>query len=138
MPGRGFVDRALWDNRLRDPARLRNEFLSLKGREWLMRWLPTRAYENGIYLVFSNAIGVDADTIKPGLSMILDPHGDPIAECHELGDEVVVGLVTPEKLDNNSGYRYLRARRPELYAPLTKPSDKPPVTDPGWGLSYIR
>ena len=35
--------RQLWDNRDRDPARLRQEFQGPKGRGWLMRWLPARA-----------------------------------------------------------------------------------------------
>ena len=30
-----------------------------------MRWLPTRAYENGVYAIYSNPIGVDGGTIKP-------------------------------------------------------------------------
>src|SRR5690606_35726694 len=34
MPGRGAVDRALWDNRERDPVRLRQEFQGPKGRGW--------------------------------------------------------------------------------------------------------
>ncbi len=51
-----------------------------KGRGWLMRWLPARAWENGVYAVFSNAVGVDDDTIKPGLAMILDPFGEVVAE----------------------------------------------------------
>jgi len=38
-----------------------------------MHWLPTRAYENGVYYVFSNAVGVDHDTIKTGNAMIIDP-----------------------------------------------------------------
>ncbi|MCA9165668.1 MAG: nitrilase family protein, partial [Planctomycetales bacterium] len=118
MPGRGSVDRALWENRRRDPVRLRREFRGPKGREWLLRWLPTRAYENGVYAVFTNPIGVDYDTIKPGLSMIVDPFGEIQAECHALGDDVVVDLLTPEKLELSSGRRYLRARRPELYAKL--------------------
>ncbi len=80
MPGRGTVDPALWENRERDPARLRMEFEGPKGRGWLMRWLPARAWENGIYAVFSNPIGVD--TIKPGLAMILDPSGEVLAESH--------------------------------------------------------
>ena len=42
MPGRGVVDRELWENRERDPVRLRQEFQGPKGRSWLMRWLPTR------------------------------------------------------------------------------------------------
>src|SRR4051794_15717009 len=115
MPGRGTVDPTLWENRGRDPARLRQEFQGPKGREGLMRWLPARAWENGVFAVFSNNIGVDHDTIKPGLSMILDPHGDVLAECHALDDDVVVALLTDEALQGASGRRYLRARRPELY-----------------------
>ena len=63
MPGRGLIDRRLWDNRQRDPVPLRMEFDGPKGRGWLMRWLPARAYDNGVYYVFTNAVGVDHDTI---------------------------------------------------------------------------
>ena len=49
MPGGGLVDKQLWGNRDRDPVSLRQEFMGPKGRGWLMRWLPARAYENGIY-----------------------------------------------------------------------------------------
>jgi (R)-amidase len=138
MPGRGTVDRGLWENRHRDPARLRLEFQGPKGRGWLMRWLPARAWENGIYAVFSNAIGVDDDTIKPGLAMILDPHGEVLAECHALDDDVVVGILTADTLDQSSGRRYLRARRPDLYAKLVEPPPpgQEPVTKPGWSLAH--
>ncbi len=137
MPGRGTVDKALWENRKRDPARLRLEFEGPKGRGWLMRWLPARAWENGVYAVFSNAIGVDDDTIKPGLAMIIDPFGEVVAESRSLGDDVVVALLTPEKLEQSSGRRYLRARRPELYGKLVEPPPpgQEPVTEPGWRLA---
>lgn len=134
MPGRGTVDAGLWANRHRDPARVRLEFVGPKGRGWLMRWLPARAWENGVFVVFSNAIGVDGDTIKPGLAMILDPHGEVLAESHALEDDVAVGLLTPELLENASGRRYVRARRPDLYGRLVEPppADQPPETRPGW------
>jgi len=134
MPGRGVVDRVLWDNRDRDPVRLRQEFDGPKGRGWLMRWLPCRAFENGVYAVFSNPIGVDHDTIKPGLAMILDPFGEVLVESRALADDVVVGLLTPEKIELSSGRRYLRARRPELYGKLVEPQAS--VTAPGWRLTH--
>jgi (R)-amidase len=136
MPGRGTVDRSLWDNRLSDPVSLRQEFDGPKGRCWLLRWLPARAWENGVYGVFSNPIGLDDDTIKPGLSMIFDPYGEVLAECRELGDDVVVALLTDEKIQRSSGRRYLRARRPELYGKLVEPPPpgQEPVTTPGWRL----
>ena len=134
MPGRGLVDRKLWDERDRDPVSLRQEFMGPKGRGWLMRWLPARAYENGVYAIFSNPVGVDDDQIRNGNSMILDPYGEIVVECNTLGDDVVVGLCTPEKLANSPGRRYLGARRPELYSKLTEKSPDAPVIDSGWGI----
>lgn len=114
-PGAGFVDPKLWANRELDPTSLRAEFSGLKGRAWLMKWLPARAYDNGVYAVFSNPIGMDDDQLKNGCSMILDPFGDVIAECTRLGDEVVTAVCSPEKLVQAGGHRYREARRPELY-----------------------
>ena len=114
-PGAGFVDSELWKDKIKNAVTLRNEFDSLKGREWLMKWLPARAYDNGVYLVFSNPIGMDDDQLKNGCSMIIDPFGDVIAECRSLEDEFVVAELTPEKLKQAGGYRYTQARRPELY-----------------------
>ena len=117
-PGAGFVDPQLWAAREEDPTSLRIEFDGLKGREWLMKWLPARAYDNGIYAIFSNAIGMDDDQLKNGCSMIVDPFGDIVAECRQLGDDLVVATLTPEKLRLAGGYRYRKARRPELYGEI--------------------
>jgi predicted amidohydrolase len=114
-PGAGFVDPELWKNRDKNPESLRSEFDGPKGREWLMKWLPSRAYDNGIYVVFSNPIGMDDDQLKNGCSMILDPFGDIIAECRNLGDDFVSAVLIPEKLKLSGGYRYTQARRPDLY-----------------------
>lgn len=114
-PGAGFVDAELWKNKNNDSAALRKEFDGPKGKEWLMKWLPARAYDNGVYVVFSNPIGMDDDQLKNGCSMIIDPFGDVIAECRTLNDEFVIGELTPEKLSNAGGFRYTQARRPELY-----------------------
>ena len=97
-----------------------------------MRWLPARAWENGVYAVFTNPVGVDDDTIKNGNSMILDPFGEVLVESNALGDDVVVGLCTADKLALSSGRRYIRARRPDLYGALTAPPAQPPETQPGW------
>lgn len=114
-PGAGFVDPLLWENRVSDPTSLRIEFDGMKGRDWLMKWLPSRAYDNAVYVIFSNPIGMDADQLKNGCSMIIDPFGDVIAECRTLGDDVILAQITPEKLTDAGGYRYLKARRPDLY-----------------------
>ncbi|HWV28949.1 MAG TPA: nitrilase family protein [Dyadobacter sp.] len=114
-PGAGFVDPVLWHNREADPTSLRQEFDGLKGRAWLMKWLPARAYDNAVYAIFSNPIGMDDDQLKNGCSMILDPFGDIIAECRKFDNDFIVATLTPEKLQQAGGHRYIQARRPELY-----------------------
>lgn len=114
-PGAGFVDPKLWENRVTDPTSLRLEFDGMKGRDWLMKWLPSRAYDNAAYVVFSNPIGMDDDQLKNGCSMIIDPFGDIIAECRSFDDQFETAVITPEKLTQAGGYRYIQARRPDLY-----------------------
>lgn len=114
-PGAGFVAPELWGNREEDPTSLRAEFDGLKGRAWLMKWLPARAYDNAVYAVFSNPIGMDDDQLKNGCSMTIDPYGDIIAECRKLDDDIAIAVISPEKLEKAGGSRYINARRPELY-----------------------
>jgi predicted amidohydrolase len=106
----------LWKDK--NEEMLRKEFNGPKGREWLMKWLPARAYDNAIYAVFSNPIGMDDDQLKNGCSMILDPFGDVIAECTKLGDDIAIADLTRDKLTKAGGYRYLQARRPDLYGDI--------------------
>lgn len=122
MPGRGTVDPEVWHNRDRDPVTCRLEFDGPKGRGWIMRWLPARAYENGVFAIYTNPIGVESGTIKPGGSMILDPFGEILNECRRLGNEVVVAALDPAKLEVAPGQRYIRARRPELYGIMVEPN----------------
>ncbi|NLR58623.1 nitrilase [Chitinophaga polysaccharea] len=114
-PGAGFVDPVLWERRKTDPTSLRLEFDGMKGRDWLMKWLPARAYDNGVYVVFSNPIGMDDDQLKNGCAMIIDPFGDVIAECRTLGNDIITATINPEKLAQAGGSRYIKARRPDLY-----------------------
>ncbi len=112
------VDRALWERRQEDPAALQAELCGPKGRGWLMRWLPSRAHDNGMFLLFSNGIGPDDDEVRTGNAMILDPYGEIVAESREPGDAMVVADLDASLLPSSSGRRWLRARRPELYEPL--------------------
>jgi predicted amidohydrolase len=114
-PGAGFVDASLWLDKELNRQTIRNEFDGLKGREWLMKWLPARAYDNAIYAVFSNPIGMDDDQLKNGCSMVIDPYGDVIAECRSLENELMIAELSADKLSQAGGYRYIKARRPELY-----------------------
>jgi predicted amidohydrolase len=97
----------------------------MKGRAWLMKWLPARAYDNAIYAVFSNPIGMDDDQLKNGCSMIIDPFGDIIAECRKLDNDVAAALITADKIKNAGGSRYKQARRPDLYKDIIGQSHTP-------------
>jgi predicted amidohydrolase len=131
MPGRGFVDDALWQKRELDPVPLRMEFDGPKGMQWLMRWLPARAYDNGVYYVFTNPIGYDGDQLKNGNSLILDPYGDVMVEIKSFNDEIAIATVTEDKLKLSGGYRYKNARKPELYRDILS-ADHQSQTKPVW------
>lgn len=118
----GLIDRRLWDNRLADPEAIEREFRSDKGRGWLMRWLPSRAHDNGLFLIFSNGVGVDDDEIRTGNSMILDPYGRILTETWTAADAMVVADLDASLLADATGRKWIRARRPDLYKPLTVPT----------------
>ena len=118
----GVIDRRLWDERHTHPAAIERELRGDKGRGWLMRWLPSRAHDNGLFLIFSNGVGVDDDEIRTGNAMILDPYGRILAETWKAGDDMVIADLDASLLADSSGRKWIRARRPQLYAPLTVPT----------------
>jgi len=118
----GRIDRALWDARYERPQAIHDELVGSKGRGWLMRWLPSRAHDNGVFLIFSNGVGVDDDEVRTGNAMILDPYGRILAETSRAGDDMIVADLDASLLDGCLGRRWIQARRPELYAPLARPT----------------
>jgi predicted amidohydrolase len=118
--GMGTIPVSLWQNRDKDPEALRREFLGPKGREWLLKWLPSRAYDTGTYVVFSNGVGIDGNEVRTGGAMIINPHGIILAETWALGDDMVVADLDPRELELNLGSSHTTARRPELYLPLVE------------------
>jgi predicted amidohydrolase len=118
----GLIDRKLWENRHADPETIEREFRGEKGRGWLMRWLPSRAHDNGMFLIFSNGVGVDDDEIRTGNAMILDPYGRILAETGKAADGMIIADLDGSLLTEATGRLWIRARRPELYKPLTVPT----------------
>jgi len=114
----GLIDMALWKARDRDPERIEAEFRGDKGRGWLMRWLPARAHDNGMFLIFSNGVGEDSGEVRTGNAMLIDCYGRIINETWRARDEMVVGELDLTLLDRSTGRRWMRGRRPELYGPL--------------------
>ena len=122
------VDPQIWARRNEDPAACEAELCGPKGRGWLMRWLPSRAHDNGMFLIFSNGIGPDDDEIRTGNAMILDPYGRIIVESRAARDDMVVADLDASLIETSSGRRWLRARRPELYAGLIQPTGNEKTT----------
>lgn len=108
-----------WENRAADPDTVRAAFAGDTGRAWLLRCLPARAHDNGMFIVFSNGVGLDDDEVRTGNAMIVDPSGRIVAESRSLDDDMVTADLDPTLAADSVGRWWMRSRRPELYGPLT-------------------
>ena len=120
----GLIDPKLWENRMADPKAIEAELRGPKGRGWLMRWLPARAHDNGMFLIFSNGVGIDDNEVRTGNAMILGPYGETLVETWKAADDVVVADLDASLLDMCTGRRWIKSRRPDLYGSLTVPTGK--------------
>jgi len=125
----GLIDVELWREREQHAERIEAEFRGDKGRGWLMRWLPARAHDNGMFLIFSNGVGEDSGEVRTGNAMLIDCYGRIINETWRARDELVIGELDLSLLDRSTGRRWLRGRRPELYGPLLQRTgdELPPI-----------
>jgi len=120
----GLIDPELWHNRADDPAAIEADFLGPKGREWLMRWLPSRAHDNGLFLIFSNGVGLDDDEVRTGNAMVIDCYGRIIDETWKAEDDMVVAELDMSMQENCTGRRWIKGRKPQLYDRLAVVSGK--------------
>lgn len=123
LAGMGRIPTALWDNREADPVAIREAILGLKGRDWLLKWLPSRAYDNNLFYVFTNGVGRDGDEIRTGNAMILDPHGRIMVESQRPGDDMVIAVLNKSMREKTLGRSHMLTRRPELYGPIVEKRD---------------
>jgi len=110
------IEVQLWEERETREEELLAEFQGPKGRGWLMRWLPSRAHDNGMFLLFSNGVGRDDDEVRTGNAMILDPYGEVLAESKAIGNDMVIAELDLSLIPTSNGKRWMKARRPELYS----------------------
>ena len=111
---------SVWENRAADPDAVREAFRGTTGREWLLRCLPARAHDNGMFIIFSNGVGRDDDEVRTGNAMIVDPYGRIIAETMAIDDDMVAADLDLHQVSSSVGQWWTRFRRPELYRPLVR------------------
>jgi len=120
----GLIDMELWKNRHENPEAIEAEFKGPKGRGWITTWLPARAHDNGMFLIFSNGVGADDNEVRTGNSMILDCYGRIMAETWKADDDMVIADLEASLRDKCTGCRWIKSRRPELYKPLAIPTGR--------------
>ncbi len=87
-----------------------------------MRWLPARAHDNGLFVLFANGVGVDDDEIRTGNAMILDPYGRTVVETNQAADALISADLDLSLIPQSTGRRWIKSRRPALYGPLCVPT----------------
>lgn len=109
---------SLWENRHDHPEALEAAFQGESGRSWIMRWLPSRAHDNGFFILFSNGVGLDNGEIRTGNAMVIDPDGRIVSETGSYQDTIVFADLDLDLLTLSTGRRWIHGRRPELYGIL--------------------
>ena len=89
--------------------------------------LLTRAFENGVYVAAVNKVGVEGDLTFGGGSLIADPAGKLIDKAGDTADETITAEIDRSAVyEGRKNHLMLRDRRPDLYTPLTTPTEDLP------------
>jgi predicted amidohydrolase len=83
--------------------------------------MPTRAWENQVFIAYANRCGVENGMTYTGLSCILAPDGSELARAGH-GEDFLTAEIDPEAYaESRRNNPYLTDRRPALYG---VPTDK--------------
>ncbi len=127
VAGMGRIDTKLWGNKNNFREELRKEFSGPKGREWILKWLPSRAYDNGMFYVFSNGVGLDYDEVRTGNAMIIDPNGIVLNESKSIESDMIISKINKQSLEGTLGKMHIKTRNPELYSDIVNNNEN--ITD---------
>jgi predicted amidohydrolase len=82
--------------------------------------VPSRAYENQVFLAYANRCGREDELVYYGLSCIVGPDGADLARAG-MGEQLIVADLEPDLLTASRRLNtYLHDRRPELYRTLAE------------------
>ncbi len=99
------ISASLWKNRHSDPEKLEAAVRGDSGWGWLMRWLPSRAHDNGFFTLFSNGVELDNGDARTGNAMIIDPYGRIVSETGSFEDTIVCADLDLDLLAMSTGRR---------------------------------
>ena len=81
--------------------------------------LRARAYENGVWVLAANRVGVEGPRHHLGRSMVVDPRGMIASEAGTEGEELLVATIDlDEAVRARKDFPWWRDRRPDLYGPV--------------------
>jgi N-carbamoylputrescine amidase len=81
--------------------------------------LRARAYENGVWVLAANRVGVEGPRHHLGRSMVVDPRGMIAAEAGTAGPELLALTIDLEAVVRaRKDFPWWRDRRPDLYGPV--------------------
>ncbi len=93
-----------------------------KQERWL-RYLASRAYDNGVFVVACNHAGKEDNLSFWGGAMIFSPRGEVLAQAKAEGEDMIMadlkGSALKEIRQSPHGF-FIEHRRPELYFRLVK------------------
>lgn len=85
-----------------------------------MRFLPARAYDNGVFVAVCNPSGMTADDEpSPGIALVIDPTGTVLGMTDTGAEDILIVDLAAASLASARGDEngfFLDQRRPELYA----------------------
>lgn len=88
--------------------------------------VPARAAENQVFVAYANRTGSEDGLAYIGQSCIVGPDGEDLARAGRDEERLLLADLDPAAMARaRSASCYLRDRRPELYAPLTRTRSAP-------------
>lgn len=86
--------------------------------------LRARAYENGVFVLASNRVGVEGQRHHLGRSMIVDPRGMIVCEAGQQEPQLLTAAVNlDDAVAARKKFPWWRDRRPDLYGAIADAPD---------------
>lgn len=92
--------------------------------EWLFQSMPSRAADNGMFVIVSSADDVAGSAGANGKAMIVDPCGRIVASANGSERMIAQAQIDPRLAETSPGRHWLSTRRPDLYRVLANAQER--------------